>query len=147
MQSIRDRIVDAAIAAINTGAPAGMPKADDSRMEPYKPEELPSINVFELLEEDSNEAHDGRWGPLLERVMTLRVEMRTAGDPPRKALDAMYCWVAQQLGNQQFGRLCDQCIESRHEWQNAAADQPYTLLLTDFRISFSTLKGDPTAST
>jgi len=145
--SVRDRIVDAAIAALNASAakPTGAPAVDDTRMEPYAVNELPAVTVFELREEDEYEK-SGRWAYFLKRTMTLRVEIRVAGDPPRKVIDPLYVWAGKALAGQQFGGLAEDCIEALSEWQYADNDQPYALLSVDFRVFYVTLKADPTAT-
>jgi hypothetical protein len=146
--SVRSQIVDAAIALLNTSPPAGVPEADDTRLESYNADagELPAITVFEIREEMETEK-EGRWSYFLKRTFTMRVEMRvaeTVAVKARLAMDPLYVWVGQCLGGQQFGSLAEDCYEALAEWQYAAADQPYTLLQLDFRVLYSTLKTDPT---
>lgn len=143
--SVRDRLLDAMLAQLNTGRPAGVPAADDERQETYKPEELPAITVAWLREEDEPQ-RDSRWSYYLKRTMTFRVRIRVAADPPRKAIDPLYVWVGQQLGGKQFDGLGDDCHEALAEMQYAAEDQPYAMLELDFRVYYETLKTDPTAT-
>lgn len=140
--SVRKQIVDAAIALINTSPPYVTPLADDTRLQSYQPEELPSIAVFEIREDGQSEK-EGRWSYFVKRAFTLRVEIRVAADHPRPVVDPMYVWIGQQLGAQQFSGLAEDCYETLLEWQYADADQPYTLLQIDFRVEYSTLKNDP----
>lgn len=144
--SVRKQIVDAAIALINTDAPSGVPAADDTRLESYTPAELPALTIFEIREEGESEK-EGRWGYFVKRTFTMRIEIRiaeTTAVKARAAVDPIYVWVGQQLGQQQFGGLAEDCYETLLEWQYADSDQPYTLLQMDFRVEYSTLKNDPT---
>ena len=144
--SVRKQIGDAAIALINASPPAGVPVADDTRLEAYSGPELPAISVFEIREESETEK-EGRWSYFLKRTFTLRVEIRiaeTLAHAARAAMDPLYVWVGTQLGGQQFGGLAEDCYEALAEWQYAAEDQAYTLLQLDFRVLYSTLKTDPT---
>jgi hypothetical protein len=144
--SIRSRIVDAAITALNTATPGGVPATDDTRLEGYTPGELPSIGVFEIRQE-SNTLKEGRWGYFLDHAFTMRVEMRiaeTVAVKARATMDPLYVWVGQTLGGQQFSNLAEDCYEALAEWQYAAEDQAYTLLQVDFRVLYKTLKTDPT---
>lgn len=143
MSTIRSQIVTAAVAQLNTGTPSGVPQADDHRQQSYTPEELPSIAVFEVREESETEK-EGRWSYFLKRTFTLRVEVRFAGDAGRTVFDPMLVWIGKQLGGFQFTGLAEDCYESLTEWQYADLDQPYTLVQIDFRVHYSTLKGDPT---
>jgi hypothetical protein len=143
--SVRKQIVDLAIAKINTSAPAGIPIADDTRLPSYTPDELPAITVFEIRE-DGQVEKEGRWSYFVKRAFTLRVETRiaeTLATKCRQAMDPLYVWVGQSLGAFQFGGLAEDCYETLLEWQYADADQAYTLLQTDFRVEYSTLKNDP----
>lgn len=144
--SVRKQIVDAAITLLNDSPPAGVPAADDTRLEAYTGPELPAISVFEIREEDETEK-EGRWSYFLKRTFTMRIEIRiaeTLASGARVAMDPLYVWVATKLGGQQFGGLAEDCYEALSEWQYAAEDQPYTLLQLDFRVLYSTLKTDPT---
>jgi hypothetical protein len=144
--SVRSQIVTAAITAINTSPPGGVPTADDTRLESYTAGELPAITVFEVREEAETEK-EGRWSYFVKRTFTLRIEIRIAATvalAARAAMDPLYVWIGQTLGGNQFGGLAEDCHEALLEWQYAAEDQPYTLLQLDFRILYSTLKSDPT---
>lgn len=144
--SVRSRIVDAAIAALNTSPPAGFPTADDTRLESYTADELPAVSVFEVREESETEK-EGRWSYFIKRTFTLRIEIRiaeTQAKTARATMDPLYVWVGQTLGGNQFGGLAEDCYETLAEWQYAAEDQAYTMLQLDFRVLYSTLKSDPT---
>lgn len=150
MSSVRSRIIDAAIAQLNTNTPSGVPAADDTRLESYTPGELPSILVFENREQGETEK-EGRWAYFVKKALTLRVEIRIAETDvlkSRAAMDPIYCWCVQQIAapNQApvFGGLAEDSYESQLEWQYAAEDQAFTLLQIDFRVEYSTIKNDPT---
>ena len=145
MSSLRAQIVDAAVALLNTSRPAGIPACDRVRFEPYQPTELPAINVMPVREE--SEKKTGRWGPLLTRGFTLRVECRVAGDPADVILDPLLVWAGQKLGGQTFGVLAEDCFETLCEWSYAGSDQNYSMASLDFRVNFSTLINDPTSNT
>jgi hypothetical protein len=140
--SIRQQIVTAAIGLLNTSRPGGVPAPDDSRLQSYMPEELPAMTVFRIREEGESEK-EGRWSYFVKRSFTLRIELRFAADTASADMDATYVWVGQQLGQQQFAGLAEDCYETLLEWQYADSDQPYTLLQIDFRVEYSTLKNDP----
>jgi hypothetical protein len=141
--SIRKQIVDAAITLLSTNAPMGTPAIDDQRLESYQPEELPALTVFQIREEGESEK-EGRWSYFVKRTLTLRIELRVAGDTARAAVDPTYVFIGQALGQQKFGGLAEDCYETLLEWQYADVDQPYNLLQIDFRVEYSTLKSDPT---
>lgn len=145
MRTVRDQIITAAIAVLNTSAPIGIPAADRLRMESYEPSELPAMNVFPVREEVKSEAV-GRWGPIVTRSMTMRVILHAAGSDTvsaDKALDPLAAWVST-LGGQQFGGLALDTEESSLEWLYDDEDLPYSSLAIDFRVDYKTLKADAT---
>lgn len=145
MSTIRDQIIEAAIAKLNTSTPVGVPTATRLRMTPYEPEELPAINVFPVREEVRSDPA-GRFGPVVMRSMTFRVLLHARGSDtvsPDKALDDMAAWVSH-LGGQQFGGLAIDTEESSLEWLYEEEDFAYSSLAIDFRVDFKTLKSDQT---
>jgi hypothetical protein len=144
MSSIREQIITAAVAALNTSTPGGVPAADRVRMEPYQSEDLPAINVMPVREEMENEK-EGRWSYFLKRGCTLRIECRVQGNPADQLLDPLIVWAGTVLGGAKFGGLAEDCYEILCEWSYAASDQPYSMASLDFRVEYSTLKTDPTA--
>ena len=142
--TIRNRIIDEALVLLNTSPPVGFPDVDDHRLESYQPAELPAVTVFEIRDEGEINKVGGRWGYFVDRNLTLRVEVRVAGDVGRDIVDPFLAWIGQQLGGQQFGGLATDTFEALTEWQYAAEDQPYTLVQQDFRVQYTVLKSDPT---
>jgi hypothetical protein len=142
--TVRNQIVDAALALLNTDPPTGFPVADDHQLESYQPGQLPAVTVFEIRDEGEINKIGGRWGPFLDRNLTFRVEVRVAGDVGRAIVDPFLAWIGTCLGGQQFGGLATDTFEALTEWQYAALDQPYTLVQQDFRVQYSVLKTDPT---
>jgi hypothetical protein len=148
MSSIREQIIEAAMVLLNTGTPGGVPATQRARMEDYTPEELPAITIKAMREEDAYEKEGAR-SYFLARTFTLRVEVRVAGPAPDQLADPLLVWAGQVLGGQVFPsgavNLATDCVESLLEFQYASEDQPYVLAQLDFRVYYSTLKGDPTA--
>ncbi|MBS0364906.1 MAG: hypothetical protein JSR67_03670 [Proteobacteria bacterium] len=141
--TVRNRIMDGILAALNAATPSGVPQTLDGRTEPFQAAELPSIVLFELREEDQPQK-DSRWSPFLDRTFTVRLEVRVIGQPARTAADPILAWIGQVLGGSQIGGLAIQCHEVLTEWQRVTEDYPYTLVQTDYRISYVTLMTDPT---
>jgi hypothetical protein len=147
MSSIREQIIEAAIVALNTGRPGGVPAADRTRMEPYQAGDLPAVTVMPVREGMVHEK-SSRWAYYLKRTLTFRVECRVAGNPADELLDPLLTWAGQALATPPngaaFGGLAEDCIETLCEWQYAAQDQPYAMAMLDFTVEYVTLKADPT---
>jgi hypothetical protein len=146
MNSIREQIIQAALALLNTGTPSGVPQTQRARMEGYDPSELPAIAIKSVREEDEYEK-EGKRSYFLKRTFTLRVEVRVVGPAPDQLADPMLVWAGKQLGGQTFlsggVNLAEECLEALTEWQYASEDQPYVLAQLDFRVYYNTLKTDP----
>lgn len=145
--TVRNQIMDAALAMLNNSPPGGVPQTDDGRIQPYSEDELPTAVLYEIREDDQNEK-EGRWSYFLKRTFTMRIEVRVAapagGDSPRAAIDPILVWIGKTLGAQQFNGLAEDCYEQHTEWQRADESRPYTMVQVDFVIEYSTLKSDPT---
>lgn len=145
MSSIREQIIEAALAALNTSTPGGVPAADRLRMEPYQIEDLPAI-VIMALREEIEPLKDSRWGPLVNRVLTLRVACYAAGSPADGLIDPLLTWADQALDSNQFGGLANDTLPALIEWQYAAEDQQFAVALADYRITYQTKRADATAT-
>lgn len=142
MATIREQIIQAAIATLNTGTPAGVPQAVRSRLEPYTPGELPACTVKPVREEIEYEA-EGKRSYFRRRVLTLRISYFFTG-ADESAADPMVQWATQKLDGQVFTSLIEDSIEALYEWEYAAEDAPYFALHQDFRIHYHTVVGDQT---
>jgi hypothetical protein len=151
--SIREQIIEAALAALNTSTPTGVPQADRLRMEPYQLADMPAMVVMPLREE-VEPLKDGRWGPLVNRTLTLRIACYAYGDAigtvggqtADKKIDPLLTWADAALDSNQFGGLANDSLPALIEWQYAAEDQPFTVALADYRIMYQTKRADATAT-
>jgi len=145
MSTIREQIIEAIIAQLNTSTPGGVPAATRLRMTAYEPDELPAINVFPVREEIRGEPA-GKFGPVVRRSMTFRVLLHAAGSDAvaaDAALDPMAAWVST-LGGRQLGGLAIDIEENTLEWLYEEDDLPYSSLAIDFTVEYQTLKSDAT---
>ena len=145
MSSVRERIIEAALAALNTSTPVGVPQSDRLRMEPYQLGDLPAIVIMPLREE-VEPLKDGRWGPLINRTLTLRVACYAAGNPADGMIDPLLTWADAALDSNQFGGLANDTLPALIEWQYAAEDQQFAVALADYRIMYQTKRADATAT-
>jgi hypothetical protein len=141
--SVRDQIIAATIAALNTSTPGGVPAAVRVRMEPYQPSDLPTLTVAPHTDEGSPLKSD-RWGPILERLLIMRVSIYVSGAAPDALADPIIVWCEKTLNSNPLGALATDILPGRFEWQYANEDQAYALLLADFHVQYQTLRTDPT---
>lgn len=141
MSTIREQIIEAAVAALNTGTPTGVPQCVRTLMQPSEQSQLPAITVFPVREE-IDPAKAGRWGPIIVRTLYLRFVIYASGDPADGALDPIIQWVSQQLGGSQLGGLAQDAVEHELTWQYDEGNFAVAAVAMDFRIEYQTLRND-----
>ena len=141
MATIREQIINAAVAAVNNGAPAGVPACVRTVMQPAEQAQLPAITVFPVREE-VDPAKTGRWGPLIVRTLYLRFVIYAAGDPADGALDPIVEWVARQLGGSNLGGLAQDAVEHELTWQYDEGNYAVAAVAMDFRVTYQTRRDD-----
>ena len=142
MSTIREQIIEAAVAVLNTGTPAGVPVCNRTLMQPSEQSQLPALTVFPFREE-INDKSTGKWGPLVTRTLYLRFVAYASGDPADGALEPIVAWISQ-LGGQQFGGLATDTIEHELNWQYDEGNYQVAAVAMDFRIEYPTLRTDAT---
>lgn len=144
MASVREQIIAAALAALNTAPPAGVPTVTRTRMEPYTPDELQEqAATIKAMREEISYEQGGKWGPHRRRVLTLRMSIYGIGD--ESVLDPTAVWATSVLDGQ-FSPLIEDCIEALYEFHYASEDERYVALDLDFRIHYHTAVGDQTSA-
>jgi len=141
MATIREQIIEAAVAAVNSGAPAGVPACVRTVMQPAEQAQLPTITVFPVREE-VDPAKAGRWGPIIVRTLYLRFVIYATGDPADGALDPIVEWVAKAIGGSQLGGLAQDAVEHELTWQYDEGNFAVAAVAMDFRIEYQTLRND-----
>lgn len=141
--TIREQIIAAAVAAVNNGAPAGVPVCVRTLMQPSEQLQLPTITVFPFREV-INGKPTGRWGPIVTRDLYLRFVAYAEGDPADQALDPIVGWLTHALGGQQFGGLANDTVEHEINWQYDEGTFQVAAAAVDFRVEYQTLRADAT---
>lgn len=149
MASVRDKIVAAAVAALNTGTPVGVPAADRVRTAEVAPSELPSIVVFPVRDEP--EEVGGGGGPIVLSRLTLVAECRaqgTASVRPDEALDPLATWVVKALANKQLpngagGVLNNDILEGSTSFSYESGETPMSLAAVEMIVVYQHLVADP----
>ncbi len=143
MATIRERILEAAASALNTGTPAGVPACVRTQMLTSEQEQLPMMTLFPFREEIRHDA-SGRFGPIIARTMYLRVVVYAEGNPADAALDDSLAWVTKCLSGQQFGGLATDTMEHESAWQYNESNFAVAAIAVDFRVEYQTLRADQT---
>lgn len=149
--SVRQQIVQAAQAALNTAAtiPAGLQSkpanftAMRERMYPIEKSKLPAAILYS--EDDVPRHIGGESGYSIERSVALAVEARAWGSPSDLALDPVIVWITQRFfADETFGGLATRVIEGRTVWSIKTGDDPIAAATIHFSIKYRTSRTDPT---
>ena len=105
MSTIRERLVAAAVTALATGAPSGVPAPVRTRLDSPDANPLPALTVYQAAETVETmrdyRAGGASRGPVVRRAVLLNVEVLTkagAGEEPDKAADPILAWATKALG-------------------------------------------------
>jgi hypothetical protein len=145
MATVRDQIIDAAVAFLNANAFDGAPQVIRTLMEPSEIAQLPGAIVFPFREEiDPNKS--GKRGPAIGRTLYLRFAawaQADDGDAADRALDPILAWFSL-IGGQTFGGLANDVCEHELTWQYDQTNYQVAGVALDFAIEYQTLRGDAT---
>jgi len=104
VSSIREQIVAAAVTALNTSKPAGVPAPVRTRLDSPGAAQLPAFTVYQVAEtvEPMRDERAGRTsrGPVVRRTLLLAVEVVTkagTAEEPDKAADPILVWATKAL--------------------------------------------------
>jgi hypothetical protein len=143
MSTLRERIIAAVVTALNTGRPSNVPEATRLKTTPYEPSQLPAITVYPVREEVEDVG--GRFGPIVKRALTLRVECRATGDPVDQKLDPMLAWATKALSGNDLGGLVIDIAEAGTEWAVEPAEAVHGIAIADFTALYATKTNDQEA--
>lgn len=113
--TIREQIVRAAVLALTTDRPEGIPAPVRTRIDSPTAAQLPTLSVYQTNESvepmrDYRAGSTSR-GPVVRRAVLLSVEVltkATAADEPDKAADPMLAWATRaMLAGGTFGGLAN----------------------------------------
>ncbi len=106
MSTIREQIVAAAVVAITTGKPSGVPTPVRTRLDSPNADQLPALTVYQATEmvesmRDQKAGGGASRGPIVRRSLLFNVEVLTkagTGVEPDKAADPILAWATKALG-------------------------------------------------
>ena len=141
MSTIREQIVAAAVAALATGAPPGVPAPVRTRLDSPDANQLPALTVYQAAETVETmrdyKAGGASRGPIVRRSVLLNVEVLTkagVGEEPDKAADPILAWATKALG----------AVGTMNGLANHPADEVGTIAGTtpsfDFGVEFVGIK-------
>lgn len=147
MSTIREQIVAAAVLALATDRPAGVPLPVRTRLDSPSAEQLPALTVYQATETvgpmRDPKAGATSHGPIVRRSMLLSVEVVTkasAGQEPDKAADGILAWTTAALAAAgTFGGLASGCADelgTRFEYDQA--ETSFCRATQTFRIEYQT---------
>ena len=151
MASIRDRILEALLAALSaSGGPAGL-LVTEERTHPVQTEQLPLIGLYFDDEEPLPLDKQVFRAPVTQKLLRVTVEYRAAvGSPitaPRKAIDPLYLWTMQQLGaDETFGGLAMGLTEGPTKWLSQEADAIVAAAAQTFIVHYRTARLNPSTT-
>ena len=104
MSTIREEIVAAAVTALATGTPPGVPAPVRTRLDSPSADQLPALTVYQTAEtvEAMRDLRAGgvSRGPVVRRSVLLNIEVLTkagTGEEPDKAADPILAWATKAL--------------------------------------------------
>ena len=151
MSTIREQIVSAAVQALATGAPTGVPAPVRTRLDSPSADQLPALTVYQGMEtvESMREAKAGMAsrGPVVRRSLLLSIEVLTkagSGSQPDKVADPILAWATAALAAAgTFGGLANSLAdELGTKFEYEQAETSFCRATQTFRIEYQTRTGD-----
>ncbi len=151
MSTIREQIVSAAVLALATNAPVGVPTPVRTRLDSPSADQLPALTVYQGMEtvESMREAKTGTAsrGPVVRRSVLLSVEVLTkagTGAQPDKAADPILAWATASLAAAgTFGGLANgPADEIGTKFEYEQAETSFCRATQTFRIEYQSRTDD-----
>lgn len=150
MSTVRERIVQAAFAAISTSVPDGVPEPVRTRLVSPSADQLPALTVWQG-KEIVDPTRDGKSGQtsrskIVRRALDLHVEavVKAVGNAADAACDPLLAWATKSLvGAGRLGDLSnDPADESGTVFEYEQADFAYVRARMTFRFHYQSLRDD-----
>lgn len=146
MSTIRQQIRDAAIAALNTSPPTGVPETTKRRFIPGEKITQPRIAAFFSDEDDQRVG--GAGGPLTKRRLIIAIQAIVPVELPDEADDAiepLLAHIVDVLGDTNLGGLATNVSEIQTVWATANDAGVFIIVaLTRWGVEFQTVRDDLT---
>lgn len=143
MPTIRQQILTAAVEALNTDRPPGVPEATLRRILPESTIEEPRISVF--FNTERAEARRGPHDTLTTRTLQLVVQVADVTSDVAELdelLEPMLAWAVAALGDNRLGGLVHWTRESGTQWAHESMDRFYAKAAVVFDVEYHTNRDD-----
>ena len=141
--TIREKIIQAAVAALNNGTPGGVPQTTRLKATPYQTADLPAMDIRPGREEMRDK--QSRTQPVVLRDFSFVVTCYAKGDAVDKLLDPLIAWATKVLAGNRLGGLAHDIEESDTEWDFEHGDALYGVASITFAVTFQTKTADQEA--
>lgn len=147
MSTVREQIITAAVAALNTGTPGGVPATERERVAAVEEQDgAGAIALYPVR--DVPEEVGGGGGPLMRCRLTLAVEVWAKGTAllrPSQAVDPMLVWIVKTLAGNRLGGLAHDIVEGETIFAYEAGDNPWCRATVELIVSYQHLVSDAEA--
>lgn len=145
MSTVREQIINAAMAAMNADRPAGVPECTRVSALSFTTKALPKFSLYPVKEEVQRINR----GAICRRTFTLRIEcqagaMMLGPEPVDAMVDSMLAHATSTLAGNELGGLVNSIEEVAVEWDFAASDTVVVGAIIDFVVDYQTLHNDQT---
>jgi hypothetical protein len=151
MATIREQIVERAIAALRSGSPPAGLTIHRERTRPLESDNLPAIVFKDLKESKPRGIGSNYKAPLVEREVSIALEFRAAGSSgvsPDQAIDPLQEWALVQIfKDESFGGLANGVEEGETVWHSKEGDTLLAAATTYLSIKYRTSRIDPSSRT
>ena len=142
MSLVREQILAAALATLNTAPPSGVVVTMRDRASAADPADVPTSSLYFVSEtvRRPNPSH-----PLVARSMTLGLEATAKGNVstrPSTAVQKQISWYTARLVGSNLGGLANDIRELRHEAKVVQGEHAFIQVISLFEIDYQTRAAD-----
>lgn len=145
MSSLREQILSAALTALNTSHPSGVPATVRGRHRNLTPDQLPALSLYPGPEDTVQPVHHSR-SPIMQRSLGIVIEAVAAassGMTADQAVDPLCAWAVKALAGNLFGALATAALEVKTRFRYGVAGKtPVCLARVEFQIAYSSHVND-----
>ena len=144
--SIRNQVLDAVVALLNTGRPGEVPEFRRERPNPTQQLAAGNVCLAPIPgPQETSETVPNKRGPLTVRHLLVAVEVWNVG-ATSVCLDSALIWITGQLAGSRLGGLVHWTEERQTQWARAALDEDYWRATVVFDVEYQTARGNLTAT-
>jgi hypothetical protein len=148
VSSVLEQNIAAAITAVNTSRPVGVPEFKRERSEAIKETDASAAAVYPNRE--SPEYPFGRGGAVVRKRASVLFEVwgkATSSLRPTQVVDASLVWIVKTLVGNKLGGLAISITEGEKAWAYEQGAAPWVRATQELIFEFQHLASDPEART